>query len=81
MIFTKHWLLNELTEDELLMAFAIAKHESSFDHFDLDTIQAMRMDRFARKFQQVYSLVIEEFKPVIESLKTKIMEFEKMNIS
>lgn len=76
----KNWLLQHLTEDELLMFFNVASLDSHYKHFDLDTIQAIKPRVFAQKFLQIQTLVNEEGKVVLESLKNKLVEFENSYI-
>jgi hypothetical protein len=76
----KRWLTAHLTEDELMMFFNIAMHNSQYKQFDLDTIQAVRPAIFARNFQQVRSIVNEQGNAVLESLRNKLLEIQNSYI-
>lgn len=76
----KDWLLQHLTEDELMMFFNIASLDSQYKYWDLDTIQAIKPNVFAQKFMRIQTLVNEEGALVLESLKNKLVEFERSYI-
>lgn len=76
----KNWLLQHLTQEELMMFYNIASLDSHYKHFDLDTIQAVKPRVFAQKFSRIQSLVNEEGKLILESLKNKLVEFENSYI-
>lgn len=72
----KNWLLQHLTQEELMMFYNIASLDSHYKYFDLDTIQAVNPRVFAQKFLHIQPLVNEEGKLILESLKSKLVEFE-----
>lgn len=76
----KNWLLQQLTEDELMMFYNIASLDSQYKHFDLDTIQAIRPRIFAQNFSRIQTLVNEEGLVILNSLKDKLLEFENSYI-
>ena len=76
----KRWLTTELTEDELLMFFNVASLSSSYQYFDIDTIQAIRPKIFLRNFCAIHPILTEDGVHTLETLKNKILEFEGMSI-
>lgn len=72
----KRWLLNHLTQEELMMYFNVAMLNSHYKYFDLDTIQAIKPKIFAHNFQTIKPLVNEQGILILESLKNKILEFQ-----
>lgn len=76
----KDWLIQHLTEDELMMFFNVITLDSHYKYFDLDTVQAIKPSIFAQKFLRIQPLVNEEGETALESLKNKLVEFEKSYI-
>lgn len=76
----KIWLTTNLTEDELLMFYAVATFKAQYQYFDLDTLQAIRPRIFAQRFQKIVAALNDEGKQIHENLKNKILDFERSYI-
>lgn len=80
MILHRHWLENELTQDELNLLIQIVQHDSQMN-VDIDVLQCVRIPILAQKLQQaIQQWIAEEQKPTFEKLRSKLVDFTNLQL-
>ena len=79
-MITIHWLTTVLTRNELLLFWAIATHNTSYAHFDLNSLQAVRWESFVHKVHDVQPMLNVKGLKTWDRLRKKILDLKRTDI-